>query len=113
MRLRGLADLLQDRRRRALALFDDGLSLHEVGRRIRCSARSIRRRRDARRRRRKKALKVRVSPARTPSLSRVERRQLVVVLLKRALAAGFANQLWATARVAAAYGWTTSLVGNN
>ena len=34
-RLKGSADLLEDRRRRALALWDTGLSLNEVGRRIR------------------------------------------------------------------------------
>ncbi len=48
-----------------------------------------------------KALKVRVSPGRPPRLSRVEGRRLVSVLLKGALAAGYANQLWTTARVAA------------
>ena len=34
-RLKGSGDLLEDRRRRALALWDTGLSLNEVGRRIR------------------------------------------------------------------------------
>ncbi len=33
-RLKGSADLLKDRRKRALALLDSGCSLHEVGRRI-------------------------------------------------------------------------------
>jgi len=100
MRLRGSADLLEDRRRRALALLDDGLSLHEVGRRIRCSASSVKRWRDARRKGGQNALKVRFSPGRPPRLSRVEGRRLVSVLLKGALAAGYANQLWTTARVA-------------
>ena len=35
-RLKGSGDLLEDRRRRALALWSTGLSLNEVGRRIRC-----------------------------------------------------------------------------
>jgi hypothetical protein len=33
-RLKGSADLLEDRRKRALALLDSGYSLNEVGRRI-------------------------------------------------------------------------------
>jgi len=37
MRPRGSADLLEDRRRRALAPLDEGLSLNEVGRRIGCA----------------------------------------------------------------------------
>jgi len=100
MRLRGSADLLEDRRRRALALLDEGLSLNEVGRRIRCSASSVKRWRDARRKGGQNALKVRASPGRPPRLSRVQARGLVSVLLKGALAAGYANQLWTTARVA-------------
>ena len=100
MRLRGSADLLEDRRRRALALLDDGLSLNEVGRRIKCSASSVMRWRDARRKGGQKALKVRFSPGRPPRLSRVQARGLVSVLLKGALAAGYANPLWTTARVA-------------
>jgi len=40
-RLKGSADLLEDRRRRALALWDRGLSLNEVGRRIHCAAGSV------------------------------------------------------------------------
>ena len=100
MRLRGSADLLEDRRRRALALPDEGLSLHEVGRRIGCSASSVKRWRDARRQGGAKALKVRFSPGRPPRLSGVQGRRLVGVLLKGALAAGYANQLWTTARVA-------------
>ena len=40
-RLKGSADLLEDRRRRALALLDSGYSLNEVGRRIGCNPSSF------------------------------------------------------------------------
>jgi len=50
-RLKGSADLLEDLRKRALALLDSGCSLNEVGRRIGCNASSVMRWRDARRRR--------------------------------------------------------------
>src|SRR5258708_33490497 len=49
-RLKGSADLLEDRRKRALALLDSGHSLNEVGRRIRCHASSVMRWRGDRRR---------------------------------------------------------------
>ena len=49
-RLKGSADLLEDRRKRALALLDSGESLNEVGRRIGCNPSSVMRWRDARRR---------------------------------------------------------------
>ncbi len=100
MRPRGSADLLEDRRRRALALLDEGLSLNEVGRRIGCSASSVMRWREARRRGGQRALKVRFSPGRPPKLSRAQERALIRVLLKGAMAFGYANQLWTTARVA-------------
>jgi|ERR1700688_3445036 len=100
MRPRGSADLLEDRRRRALALVDEGLSLNEVGRRIGCSASSVKRWRDARRRGGQKALRVRFSPGRPPKLSRTQGRQLISVLFEGAMASGYATQLWTTARVA-------------
>jgi transposase len=58
------ADLLEDRRRRALALLDEGYSLNEVGRRIGCNASSVMRWRDARRQGGDEALQVRFSPGR-------------------------------------------------
>jgi len=100
MRPRGSADLLEDRRLRALALLDEGLSFHEVGRRIGCSASSVKRWRDARRRGGQQALKVRFSPGRPPKLSDTQASQLVAVLLAGAMASGYATQLWTTARVA-------------
>lgn len=100
MRPRGSAELLEDRRHRALALLAEGLSLNEVGRRIGCSASSVKRWRDACRRGGEKALKVRFSSGRPPKLSRAQGRQLISVLLKGAVASGYSNQLWTTARIA-------------
>ena len=69
-RLKGSADLLQDRRRRALALCDTGLSLNEVGRRIRCAASSVLRWLRARRRGGPDALRVRSCQDARPSWDR-------------------------------------------
>ena len=99
-RLKGSADLLEDRRYRALALWDSGLSLHEVGRRIRCAPSSVMRWLRARRRGGPRALRVRRSPGRPLKLGRSERRRLLKLLLKGAPAHGYRTQLWTTARIA-------------
>jgi transposase len=99
-RPKGSADLLEDRRKRALALLDRGLSLHEVGRRIGCAAVSVMRWRDARRRGGERALQVRFSPGRPWKLSQAERKRLLRLLLKGSLAYGYRTNLWTTARIA-------------
>jgi len=99
-RLKGSADLLEDRRRRALALLDAGHSLNEVGRRIGCNASSVMRWRDARRKGGAKALQVRFSPGRPWKLDEVARRRLLRLLLKGSMAHGYRTNLWTTARIA-------------
>src|ERR1700726_1326332 len=96
-RLKGSADLLEDRRKRALALLDSGHSLNQVGRLIGCNASSVMRWRDARRRGGAKALRVRFSPGRPLKL---QRKRLADVLLRGPLAHGYRTNLWTTARIA-------------
>jgi transposase len=99
-RPKGSADLLKDRRRRALKLLDTGHSLNEVARQIGCNASSVMRWRDARRRRGAKGLEVRFSPGRPSRLDRKQQKRLLQVLLKGALAYGYRTGLWTTARIA-------------
>jgi len=99
-RLKGSADLLEDRRRRALTLCDKGLSLNEVGRRIQCAASSVLRWLRARRRGGTDALRVRSSPGRPLKLGPTQRRRLVRLLLKGPIAHGYRTNLWTTARIA-------------
>ena len=99
-RLKGGADLLEDRRRRALALLKTGLSFNEVGRRSQCAASSVMRWFNAWRRGGAKALKVRSSPGRPVKLKPAEQRRLVRMLLKGPLARGYRANLWTTARIA-------------
>src|SRR5258708_32948567 len=99
-RLKGSADLLEARRKRALALLDSGHSLNEVGRRIRCHASSVMRWREARRRGGARALRVRSSPGRPLKLGPRQRKRLEGLLLQGPLAHGYRTNLWATARLA-------------
>jgi transposase len=99
MRLKGSAAVLEDRRRRALALLKERLSLNEVARRLGCAASSVMRWRDAVRRRGPKAIEVRKASGRPPKLPRDQRRRLVKILLKGPLAHGYRTDLWTTPRI--------------
>lgn len=99
-RPKGSADLLEDRRRRALALLDSGYSLNEVARRIGCGASSVMRWRDLRRRGGDRALRVRFSPGRPPKLQSKQLPRLVKLLLQGPMARGYRTNLWTTARIA-------------
>ena len=106
-RLKGSADLLKDRRWRALTLLDTGLSLNEVGRRIRCAPSSALRWLRARRRGGPDGLRLRFSPGRPLKLSSGQRRRLVKLRLKGPQAHGYRThrtQLWTTARIAEVIG---------
>jgi len=99
-RLKGSADLLEYRRRRALRLLDSGCSLNEVGRRLNCNASSVMRWRDARRRGGDRALQVRFSPGRPWKLGRRQRGRLVRLLIEGPMMHGYRTNLWTTARIA-------------
>jgi transposase len=99
-RPKGSADLIADRRRRALELLKSGLSLNEVARRIECAASSVMRWHDAWRRRGAAALNVGSSPGRPQKLRPVQQRRLLKVLLKGPLAHGYNTNVWTTARIA-------------
>ena len=100
MRPRGSAELLSDRRKRALRFLREHLSLNEVARRIGCAASSVMRWRNAWRRRGADALKVRFSPGRPRRLTPRQERRLVRILLRGAIFNGYRTELWTTKRVA-------------
>jgi transposase len=100
MRPKGSAEVLADRRRRALALVDKGLSLNGVARRIGCEASSVMRWRDARERLGDAVYEVGASPGRPPKLSAIQKKRLVKLLLKGPMAYGHRSDLWTCDRVA-------------
>jgi transposase len=100
MRPKGSAELLSDRRRRALKLLDEEFSLNEVARRLHCAASSVMRWRNEWRGRGADSLRVRFSPGRPRRLTRRQERRLLRILLKGAIANGYRTELWTTKRVA-------------
>ena len=101
MRPLGSAKVLEARRHRALSLVARGLSLNETARKLGCAPSSVMRWRDAVERHGSAGLAVRFSPGRPPKLRAGERRRLVKILLKGALAQGYTTDLWTTSRIAA------------
>ena len=100
MRPKGSAEFLADRRRRALMLVDEGLSLNEVARRIGCQASSVMRWRDRREERGDAVYEVGASPGRPPRLSVQQKKRLVKLLLRGPMAYGHRTDLWTCDRVA-------------
>jgi transposase len=100
MRVKGSAERLEQRRRWALALLDEGHSLNEVGRLVGCAASSVMRWRDARKAGGDKALKVKASPGRPTKLTPEQRRDLIRLLSQGAMAHGYRTELWTTGRIA-------------
>ena len=100
MRLPGSATVLEARRRKALVLSKQGLSLNAVARRIGCAASSVMRWLRAFRERGPDGLKVRPASGRPPRLAVRQRQQLLRQLLRGAMAHGYPTQLWTTQRIA-------------
>lgn len=100
MRPQGSADLIADRRRRALELLDQGLSLNAVARQIGCAPISVSRWRDQRRKKGDGVFVVRFSEGRPPKLSAKQKQKLEKLLLKGAMANGFRTELWTLPRIA-------------
>ncbi len=97
---KGSAKILEARRRQALSLLDKGYSLNEVGDLLGCAPSSVMRWRDARAAGGQKALKVRFSPGRPPKLTEEQKKKLMKLLLKGAVASGYRTELWTLKRIA-------------
>lgn len=99
-RPKGSRDLLEQRRRRALALVEAGLSLTEAGRRMHCAASSVMRWLNAWQRSGSPAMKVGRPPGRPWKLGSAQRLRLVRLLLQGPAAHGYPTSWWTTARIA-------------
>lgn len=100
MRPTGGAAVLEARRRRALAMLKEDVSLNEVARRLGCSPSSVMRWRDTVAAEGDAGFVVHASPGRPPKLTAPQQRRLVNALLAGPLKAGYATDLWTTPRIA-------------
>lgn len=96
----GSPEELEKRRRRAIALLQQGLSLRAIARRIGCHASSVMRWRDAWLRGGSAALAARPAPGRPPRLTASQKQQLVDMLSQGAAGCGFRAEAWSLQRIA-------------
>ena len=100
MRLKGSADILLARRKRAIKMLAEEISLNEIARRIGCNASSVMRWRDRWDALGEEGLKVGVSPGRPPRMNKRQKYELVQLLLQGPMAFGWRTDVWTTQRVA-------------
>jgi transposase len=100
MRPHGSPTQLERRRRRAVALLGQGLSLSEVARRVGSHPSSVLRWRDALQEGGEAALAPKPAPGRPPRLTAREKERLLRLLLQGPMAHGHTTDLWTTQRIA-------------
>jgi transposase len=100
MRPYGNPAALEARRRRAVALLEDGLGVREVARKIGCSPTSVSRWQAEVQAGGTDALRAKPTPGRPPRLTARQRTRLLNLLLKGATAHGYSTDLWTLPRVA-------------
>lgn len=100
MRVPGSSKVLESRRRRALALVQQGLSLNAAARRLGCAPSSVMRWMQAHDRLGDAGLKVRQASGRPRRLTARQEARLLRELLRGAMVHGYGTDLWTTKRIA-------------
>lgn len=100
MRPPGSPSQLERRRRRAVQLLKRGLSASAVARKLGSSHSSVVRWRQAYQRAGPVGLRPKPTPGRPPKLKLPQQRRLLKLLLRGALALGYATELWTLQRIA-------------
>jgi transposase len=100
MRPRGSPELLEQRRRRAVDLLEEGWAPCEVARELGVDRRSVRRWRASHEAYGTEGLAAKPVPGRPSKLTESNRAKLEEILLQGARAAGYPTNLWTCARVA-------------
>ncbi|MCX5638071.1 MAG: IS630 family transposase [Planctomycetota bacterium] len=100
MRPKGSAEELEVRRRIAAKLLVEGKGICEVAKLVGASASSVHRWKETLEKGGLEALKPKPHPGRPCRLSSQQKKQLLKILLKGPLAAGFSTDLWTCRRVA-------------
>ena len=100
MRLKGSAQVLEARRKQAIQMLADELSLNEIARRIGCNASSVMRWRDRWDALGEEGLKVRSSSGRPPKMNAQQKGELLQLLLQGPMVFGWRTDVWTTRRIA-------------
>ena len=100
MRPFGSPKTLERRRRKAVALLEEGLSFHEIARRVGCHASSVMRWKRALAKAGSKGLEPKPASGRPCKLTKRQKQRLVGYLAKGAMAQGYRTDLWTTQRIA-------------
>ncbi len=100
MRPHGSPAELESRRRRAVAMLNEGVEPYVVAHRLGVDRRSVRRWNRAFRRKGDAGLTARPAPGRPPKLTARQRRSLTAWIVRGAEACGFRTALWTCRRVA-------------
>jgi transposase len=100
MRPTGTAEELERRRRRAVALLDQGRGVREVAGMVGASPAAVTRWRQAYEKRGEAGLCAKAHPGRTPKLSLKQRRKLIRLLKLSPGQHGYRTELWTLKRVA-------------
>lgn len=100
MRPHGTQEQLEERRRRALRLLDEGLSPPEVAQKIGCSLSSVYYWDELRETKGEDALKPKPVPGRPGRLTERQKRSLTRTLVEGPLKYGYTTDLWTLGRVA-------------
>src|ERR1017187_7499175 len=100
MRPHGSAETLEHRRRRAMELLGNGLTMEEVSHRVGTSVASVSRWHQAVAAGGLAALTAKPVPGRPPKLCQAQGVRLLEVLLQGAVAYGYPNEIWTLKRIA-------------
>src|SRR6516225_3675513 len=100
MRPPGTPKQLEKRRRRAVQLLESGQTLSAVARQVGAAVNSVFRWWHTYQRKGTRGLDAKPTPGRPPRLSTADKRQLVKLLTRGALRAGYRTDLWTLSRVA-------------
>ena len=100
MRPHGSQEQLERRRRRAVEMLQNGMSLSAIAQKLKCSPSSVHLWRETHRRRGETGLKSKPIPGRPSHLNEKQKKTLTRLLIKGPLAHGYPTDLWTTRRVA-------------
>ena len=100
MRPHGTQEQLERRRRRAVEMLQNGMSLSAIAQKLKCSPSSVHLWREMHRKKGESGLKFKPIPGRPSRMNGKQKKALASFLIKGPLSHGYPTDLWTTRRVA-------------